>query len=162
MIAESSLRAKPAQIPRMVPLRERVKQAIEAGHSQADLCRATGLTSGAVSQWASGAVKAIKSNTAAKLAKLTGWSMDWWATGTGPREPPQAHQAIPPLSEHARALAELCDSELTAPSDRQYLLNVAISTVGLIKARQAHEKAIAQAGAAHMPGSEKPPAGAHH
>ena len=160
MIAESALRAKPAQIPRMVPLRERVKQAIEAGHSQAALCRATGLTSGAVSQWASGTVKAIKSETAAKLAKLTGWSMDWWATGLGPREP--SAQPVRAMSEHARALADLCDTELTSPADRQYLLDVAISAVGLIKARQAHEKAIAQAGAAHVPGSEKPPEGAHH
>lgn len=82
----------------MKTLKQRTLEAIDAGHTVGDLARAAGVSSAAASLWKSGSTKELKAQTAAKLAKLTGWSASWWATGTGPREianpesRPQAHQ----------------------------------------------------------------------
>lgn len=64
-------------------------------------------------------------------------------------------------SKHARELAKLCDEEL-APEDRAGLLSIAISSVSLIRAKRAQARAVAEAVSDRVPGSEKPPEGAHN
>lgn len=64
-------------------LKERVQWAEDHGFSQADMARACGITSGAVSQWKSTG-KTIRGDSALALAKLTGWPAEWWLTGKGP------------------------------------------------------------------------------
>lgn len=70
----------------MSSLQQRIAQAIEAGFTQADLMRATGKSSGAVSFWANGQTRDLKADSAIGLANLTGWNVQWWAEGKGPRE----------------------------------------------------------------------------
>lgn len=91
----------------MVPLSERVQQALDAGWTMSDLARAAGKTSGAASQWRT-TVQRLSGESVAGLARLTGWSTQWWANGVGPREasprpPVDVAQAIAALSEHAAA-----------------------------------------------------------
>lgn len=74
----------------MTPLRDRVRQAEEAGFTQAAMARACKISSSAVAQWKSGDSYALKAANATALAKLTGWSVLWWATGTGPKESNEA------------------------------------------------------------------------
>lgn len=66
-------------------LQERVQHVMDAdGFTVGDLARASGKTSSSVSQWLSGLTKTIKSETAIALAKETGYTAEWWATGMGP------------------------------------------------------------------------------
>jgi hypothetical protein len=67
-------------------LKDRTQQAIDAGHSRADLARAAGVESAAVSHWLAERTKTLKAKSTLGLSRLTGWSAEWWATGKGPRE----------------------------------------------------------------------------
>lgn len=69
-----------------IPLKQRVQLAIDAGHKVGALAAAAGKKSQAVSQWRSGETKSIMADSAIGLARLTGWSAEWWATGKGARE----------------------------------------------------------------------------
>lgn len=69
----------------MKTLKERTEAAIAAGYSVGQLAIAAGKSSSAVSQWRSGLVESLKADSATGLSKLTGWSVDWWATGSGPQ-----------------------------------------------------------------------------
>lgn len=82
----------------MTPLRDRVRQAEEAGFTQAAMARACKISSSAVAQWKSGDSYALRAPNAVALAKLTGWSASWWATGTGPREANDAPQGAWPFA----------------------------------------------------------------
>lgn len=68
----------------MRTLQERVEAAISAGFKVADLAKAAGTTSSAVSQWRSGETKTLKAASLLGLQLLTGWSAEWWMTGRGP------------------------------------------------------------------------------
>lgn len=63
-------------------LAERVKQAIEhAGLNQADVARATGKSSAAANQWVKGETKSLKAETALKLARACGVTVEWLVLG---------------------------------------------------------------------------------
>jgi len=64
-------------------------------------------------------------------------------------------------SDHARELARLCDHDLD-PDDRPGLLSIAISSVGLIKAKRAQALAVAQAVADLEPESQPQTAARRH
>jgi phage repressor protein C with HTH and peptisase S24 domain len=65
-------------------LQERVQHVMASdGLTVADIARAAGKSSSAVSQWLSGGVKSIMGSTAAALAQSTGYPASWWATGVG-------------------------------------------------------------------------------
>lgn len=69
----------------MSTLQDRVEIAIAEGFRPARLAKAAGVSSGAVSQWRSGETQALKLESAIGLSALTGWSVEWWSTGVGPR-----------------------------------------------------------------------------
>lgn len=54
-----------------------------AGLKKLQLAKATGKSSGAVTQWIDGSTKALKADTAAKLQAATGYSAVWLVTGKG-------------------------------------------------------------------------------
>ena len=100
--------------PDMVSLENRIAQAEEAGFTQARIAEALGITSSAVNQWARGRVKTLKSESAAGLAKLTGWSYRWWATGKGLRtadDTPPPDAPIPLAEAIATVLAAVSESQ---------------------------------------------------
>lgn len=69
---------------KMLTLKQRAQQALDAGFTNSQLAAAAGVTSGAVSQWLTTTQK-LKAESAIGLAKLTGWRVEWWAEGRGPR-----------------------------------------------------------------------------
>lgn len=73
------------QIINMSTLQDRVEIAIAEGFRPSHLAKAAGVSSGAVSQWRSGETMALKLESAIGLAALTGWSVEWWSAGVGPR-----------------------------------------------------------------------------
>lgn len=83
----STLSIHTAQIGFMSTLKQRITEAVKAGFKKAELARAAGVTSSAVSQWLSSETAQLKSTSAAGLAKHTKWSYEWWVSGKGPREP---------------------------------------------------------------------------
>jgi len=99
-----------------IPLKDRVQQAIDAGYTVGQLAKAAGKNSQAVSHWKSGATLTIKADSALGLARLTGWSADWWVTGKGPREDKAPQR--PPMDERTAqlvgAFSELDDEQRTA------------------------------------------------
>lgn len=71
-------------IPEM-PLSDRIKIVIDAGFTRTQIAKAAGKSQGAVTQWLSGDTKELKSDSAAGIQALTGFSAVWLATGKGPR-----------------------------------------------------------------------------
>jgi len=68
----------------MSTLSERLTLALEkAGITKTDLYKGAGVSSGAVSQWFSGAVKGLRADTNVKAAKVLGVNPEWLATGKG-------------------------------------------------------------------------------
>lgn len=65
----------------MSTLQARVEEAVAAGYSLADLARAAGVDSAAVSHWHKGRTKSLKAESALRLAEFTGRSAAWWAQG---------------------------------------------------------------------------------
>jgi transcriptional regulator with XRE-family HTH domain len=65
----------------MGTLQQRVEEAVAAGFSLADLARAAGVDSAAVSHWHKGRTKSLKAKSALGLAEFTGRSASWWAEG---------------------------------------------------------------------------------
>lgn len=55
--------------------------------NQTSAAKAIGVTRGAVSQWKLGDVKRIRPENLFPLARITGYSAEWIATGTGPMKP---------------------------------------------------------------------------
>ena len=86
----SALRLAAAQILFVSTLEDRTKMAIDAGHKPAQLARAAGVDDAAVAHWKAGRTKTLKAKSALGLAKLTGWSAQWWLDGTGPKMAAQA------------------------------------------------------------------------
>ena len=79
----------------MSTLQERVQQYMaETGDTVAMLAAKSGKSSSAVSQWLSGKVKSIHFDTAANLAKNTGYLADWWATGKAPPTAPPSAASV--------------------------------------------------------------------
>lgn len=71
-------------IPEMA-LSDRIKIVIDAGYTRTQIAKAAGKSQGAVTQWLSGDTKELKSDSAAGIQALTGFSAVWLATGKGPR-----------------------------------------------------------------------------
>lgn len=71
-------------IPEMA-LPERIQEVIKAGFTRTQIAKAAGKSQGAVTQWLSGDTKELKSDSAAGIQALTGFSAVWLATGKGPR-----------------------------------------------------------------------------
>lgn len=71
-------------IPEM-SLSDRIKIVIDAGYTRTQIAKAAGKSQGAVTQWLSGDTKELKSDSAAGIQALTGFSAVWLATGKGPR-----------------------------------------------------------------------------
>jgi hypothetical protein len=96
-----------------VTLQKRVELAIQAGYSVGALAAAAGKKSSAVSQWKSGGVKTIKADSVVGLARLTGWSQEWWATGKGPQEvkPGELIQLDEQTQNLVRAFTELDEAQ---------------------------------------------------
>lgn len=81
----SALSFSAAQILFVSTLQDRTKQAIDAGYTLAQLARAAGTDDAAAAHWKAGRTKTLKAKSALGLAKLTGWSAQWWLDGTGPK-----------------------------------------------------------------------------
>lgn len=65
-------------------LSHRILEAMHgAGLKKLQLAKATGKSSGAVTQWIDGSTKTLKAETAAKLQAATGYSAVWLVTGKG-------------------------------------------------------------------------------
>lgn len=69
----------------MKTLKERTEFAISNGFTVGQLAKAAGCSSSAVSQWKSGGTRDLKADSALGLAKLTGWSAEWWISGKEPK-----------------------------------------------------------------------------
>lgn len=67
-------------------LNERIQEIVDAGFSRAQIARAAGTTAAAVTHWLTGNSKKIKSESAAGLQMVTGFSAIWIATGKGPKK----------------------------------------------------------------------------
>lgn len=72
-----------AGLIQIMPLKDRIQELVAAGHKQSDLAKAAGKSRAAVSQWLSGDTLEIKSDSAAGLQALTGYSSIWISTGKG-------------------------------------------------------------------------------
>lgn len=66
-------------------LSERIQEIVDAGYRKSALARAAGKSAAAVTQWISGETKEIKSDSAAGIQAVTGFSAVWIATGKGPK-----------------------------------------------------------------------------
>lgn len=66
-------------------LSERIQEIVDAGYKKSALARAAGKSAAAVTQWISGETKEIKSDSAAGIQAVTGFSAVWIATGKGPK-----------------------------------------------------------------------------
>ena len=89
----------------MSTLSDRVRRVLqETGLSIADLGRAAGKSTSAVSQWLSGNTNALKADTAVTLEANTGYRAQWWATGVGPAK-------VDELSRIAKPVAALYGEE---------------------------------------------------
>jgi SOS-response transcriptional repressor LexA len=73
-------------------LKDRIREVVEAGYSQAQLAKAAGKTPAAVTFWLDGNSKSIKADSAAGIQSLTGFSAVWIATGKGPKKIPAAEE----------------------------------------------------------------------
>lgn len=71
----------------MLTLAQRVDDALKAGYKKAALARAAGVSTAAVSHWAQGRTHQVSGKSASGLAKLTGWSADWWLGQTTVKTP---------------------------------------------------------------------------
>jgi transcriptional regulator with XRE-family HTH domain len=69
----------------MKTLKERTDFAVASGFTVGKLAKAAGKSSSAVSQWRSGETRELKGESAIGLAKLTGWTAEWWISGKEPR-----------------------------------------------------------------------------
>lgn len=81
----SGLSFSGVQIFYVSTLEERTLQAIKAGYKPAQLARAAGVDDAAVAHWKAGRTKTLKAKSALGLARMTGWSAQWWLDGTGPK-----------------------------------------------------------------------------
>lgn len=81
----SALSLAAAQILLVNTLEERTNAAIKAGYKLSQLAKAAGVDDAAAAHWKAGRTKTLKARSALGLAKLTGWSAQWWLDGTGPK-----------------------------------------------------------------------------
>ena len=71
----------------MGTLAERFKRArVAAGLSQADLARATGISTAGISLIETGQTRSLKAKSALAIEKATGFSSRWLETGLGPEK----------------------------------------------------------------------------
>jgi SOS-response transcriptional repressor LexA len=66
-------------------LKDRIQALIDAGFTRTEIARAAKKSQSAVTQWLSGDTKELKSDSAAGIQAVTGFSAVWLATGSGPR-----------------------------------------------------------------------------
>lgn len=66
-------------------LKDRIQALIDAGFTRTQIANAAKKSQSAVTQWLSGDTKVLKSDSAAGLQTVTGFSAAWLATGQGPQ-----------------------------------------------------------------------------
>ena len=66
-------------------LKDRIQALIDAGFTRTQIAKAAKKSQSAVTQWLSGDTKELKSDSAAGIQAVTGFSAVWLATGQGPR-----------------------------------------------------------------------------
>lgn len=93
-------------------LSDRILEAMHgAGLKKLQLAKATGKSSGAVTQWIDGTTKTLKAETAAKLQAATGYSAVWLVTGKGEKlagsNTPNVFDALTPGALDIAALYDL-------------------------------------------------------
>ncbi|CUA97816.1 hypothetical protein GL58_18675 [Comamonas testosteroni] len=66
-------------------LKDRIQALIDAGFTRTEIAKAAKKSQSAVTQWLSGDTKELKSDSAAGIQAVTGFSAVWLATGNGPR-----------------------------------------------------------------------------
>lgn len=67
-------------------LKDRIQELLDAGFKKGELAKAAGKSSAAVTHWLNGSTIEIKSDSAAGLQALTGYSSVWLSTGKGPKK----------------------------------------------------------------------------
>jgi SOS-response transcriptional repressor LexA len=67
-------------------LDERIQELVDAGFLRAQIARAAKVSAAAVTHWLNGDSKQIKSEAAAGIQGVTGYSAVWIATGKGPKK----------------------------------------------------------------------------
>lgn len=68
-------------------LKDRIRKAMEdAKLSPTELAARSGVSGGAVTHWLNGTTKALKSETADRIGKATGYNARWLALGEGPEK----------------------------------------------------------------------------
>ena len=109
----------------MLTLQQRVEEALKAGHKKAELARAAGVQAASVSHWVQGRTLQVSGESAVGLAKLTGWSPEWWLGKTTVKVPVQADSGPPAepdvdINDPIRAVAKLMP--YLTPADQQLVL----------------------------------------
>lgn len=66
-------------------LKDRIQALLDAGFTRTQIAKAAKKSQSAVTQWLSGDTKELKSDSAAGIQAVTGFSAVWLATGNGPR-----------------------------------------------------------------------------
>lgn len=109
----------------VMSLKDRIQELIDAGFKQTELAKASGKSRAAVSHWLSGETLKIKSDSAAGLQALTGYSSIWISTGRGVKKggntaPGPTMRGVVPLLTNTQAgmCKELVNNLL--PSDGKY------------------------------------------
>ncbi|GAB3763611.1 hypothetical protein GCM10028796_17420 [Ramlibacter monticola] len=78
-------------------LKDRIREAM-GERSSAELAKAVGVTSSAVSLWLTGQTKTLKGDTAILLERVTGYRANWLISGRGPKRVESAQATdLPPL-----------------------------------------------------------------
>jgi len=98
-------------------LKARIAKAIkDSGLKKSEIAERVGVSTAAVSQWASRDTKSLKSEVLVALARATGKSANWLATGAGPEEEPGAARlGKVPVIQFA-ALPVVASDECTSPA----------------------------------------------
>lgn len=108
----------------MLTLAQRTQQALDAGFTNAQLAKAAGVTSGAVSQWLT-TTKKLKAESVIGLARLTGWRVEWWSEGKLPREASTTSSVNEPVVDRNLTLSSgeisAIYANLQAPERERYV-----------------------------------------
>ena len=99
---QSILNTLAGLIPGMA-LKDRIQELVDAGHKKSQLAKAAGKSPASVTHWLNGETHEIKSDSAAGLQALTGFSAVWIATGKGPKYLTGHQKSEPAPSASAQA-----------------------------------------------------------
>ncbi len=99
-----------------------------AGLKPIDLARATGRTSGAVTQWLNGSTKTLKADTASRMEAATGYRSGWIATGRGQQRVATQTVVQMACSTEAQMLAQMLAQQFDKVAEpKRFALLAAVS-----------------------------------